>query len=79
MPAKTLDHASGQTFSLKLYQSDTTILFGNQNYLIPGWARREIALSSLWVCLGVWVVTNGLVAARLVKRTKHSASLQLLR
>jgi hypothetical protein len=39
-------------------------------------------MSSLWVCLGVWVVTNGLVAARLVKRTKqskaNSASLYVL-
>jgi hypothetical protein len=31
-------------------------------------------MSPLWVCLGVWVVTNGLVAARLVKRTKRSAA-----
>lgn len=33
-----------------------------------------IAMSSLWVCLGVWVVTNGLVAARLVKRTGPSTT-----
>jgi hypothetical protein len=38
-------------------------------------------MGSLWVCLGVWVAINGLVAVRLLKRTKQSgpASLTVLR
>ena len=38
-------------------------------------------MGPFWVCLGVWVVTNILVAVRLVKRAKQSepASLLVLR
>jgi hypothetical protein len=30
--------------------------------------------SLLWVCLGVWVMANGLVAARLVRRAWRSTA-----
>jgi hypothetical protein len=35
-------------------------------------------MGPLWVCLGVWVVTNILVAARLLKRRKRSGPASLL-
>jgi hypothetical protein len=35
-------------------------------------------MGPLWVCLGVWVMTNGLLAARLLRRKKQPGPASLL-